>query len=288
MALWKEVILLFALLCLSSGCRVNGETSAETAVSSPSLTLVRHMAITTDAEGGSARPEVVATADRVFVAYLGHIGDMSGRTFDVKVYDKDLVTRISSTTIVPPSVDYGTATDIRVAGDSQYVFTFFETATTTTTYLHGAKYALNDTFDRVAGTSTPIASGKPVFQLMEGEEILNDPAQLIGPDSVFVITRIWSSISTSYARCRSARDNLTVAQTARYIIFNQEFQQEMRGMLDGARGGRTGKNPDGRGPGQGMASAKPEFQRTQAFFLFLGFFYIVVRPTLFCINSLSS
>jgi AICAR transformylase/IMP cyclohydrolase PurH len=50
----------------------------------------------------------------------------------------------------------------------------------------------------------------------------------------------------------SARSNLTVEQMARYIIFNQEFQQEMRGMLDEARGGRSGKNPGGRGPGQGM------------------------------------
>ena len=51
----------------------------------------------------------------------------------------------------------------------------------------------------------------------------------------------------------AARNKLTVAQMARYIIFNQEFQQEMRGMLDEARGGRTGKNPDGRKPGQRMA-----------------------------------
>lgn len=59
----------------------------------------------------------------------------------------------------------------------------------------------------------------------------------------------------------AARNNLTVAQTARYIIFNQEFQQEMRGMLDEARGGPTGKNPGGRGrgpgPGPGMGGNPP-------------------------------
>lgn len=58
----------------------------------------------------------------------------------------------------------------------------------------------------------------------------------------------------------AARSYLTIAQTARYIIFNQEFQQEMRGMMDGARGGRGGKGPDGRGPGHGpgMGGGPPE------------------------------
>ncbi|MEK6744318.1 MAG: periplasmic heavy metal sensor [Nitrospirota bacterium] len=54
----------------------------------------------------------------------------------------------------------------------------------------------------------------------------------------------------------AARGKLTVVQMARYIIFNQEFQQEMRGMVEGARGGRTGRNPDGRRPGQGMAPGR--------------------------------
>jgi Spy/CpxP family protein refolding chaperone len=46
----------------------------------------------------------------------------------------------------------------------------------------------------------------------------------------------------------AARDNLTVIQQARYFLFHQEFQREMRGMVEGARGG-TGKG--GMGPGQG-------------------------------------
>jgi Spy/CpxP family protein refolding chaperone len=49
----------------------------------------------------------------------------------------------------------------------------------------------------------------------------------------------------------AARSHLTIVQTAHYIIFNQEFQQEMRGMLDEARGGHPGRNPNGRGPGRG-------------------------------------
>jgi cytochrome c556 len=43
----------------------------------------------------------------------------------------------------------------------------------------------------------------------------------------------------------AAKDNLTVTQMARYLLFNQEFQKEMRGMLEGARHPRRG------GPGKG-------------------------------------
>jgi hypothetical protein len=38
-----------------------------------SLSLVKTVTLTTDAEGGSARPEVIATDNRVFTVYLGHI-----------------------------------------------------------------------------------------------------------------------------------------------------------------------------------------------------------------------
>ena len=66
----------------------------------------------------------------------------------------------------------------------------------------------------------------------------------------------------------AARSHLTIVQAARYIIFNHEFQKEMRGMMDKSRGGRTGRNPDGRqqgmapgrghGQGPGMAGSPPE------------------------------
>ena len=59
---------------------------------------------------------------------------------------------------------------------------------------------------------------------------------------------------------QAARENLSVAQQARYILFNQEFMREMRGMVEGARGSSTGKGGmgpgQGRGPGMG-GSSKP-------------------------------
>jgi cytochrome c556 len=46
----------------------------------------------------------------------------------------------------------------------------------------------------------------------------------------------------------AAKDNLTVTQMARYLLFNQEFQKEMRGMVEGARHPRRGGPVKGGGP----------------------------------------
>jgi len=47
---------------------------------------------------------------------------------------------------------------------------------------------------------------------------------------------------------QATRENLSVAQQARYFLFNQEFMREMRGMVEGARGGGPGRS---HGPGMG-------------------------------------
>lgn len=46
----------------------------------------------------------------------------------------------------------------------------------------------------------------------------------------------------------AARTNLSVEQHARYILFHQKFQQEMRGMVEGARHPRRGGPGKGGGP----------------------------------------
>ena len=214
---------------------VSGGTATITLGDSPvlvetkTLTPIKKVAITTDAEGGSARPEVVATDDRVFAVYLGHLsGGFNTKSFDVKVYDTELSSVVTTTTIVPPSLSFGSATDIRIARDGQYVFTFYETSTTTTTYLHGAKYALNDSFDLVARAQEPIASARPVFQTTEGDEVLNDPAPLVGPDSVFVVTRLMSSITTTGQTIYRVREFTkdTLAQV-------RQFDLDLSGVADG-------------------------------------------------------
>lgn len=190
----KIFLLVFFLFIIAGyGCSVEGEQGAK----SPSLSLIKEVALTTDTEGNSARPEIVAARDRVFVAYLAHADSAtsSDKTFDVKIFDSELSTQISLTTIVPQSSLYGSATDIRITRDDHSLYAFYETTTETTTYLHGAKYSLNDTFELIASAGAPITSGKPLFLATEGDEILNDPAPLVGPESVFVATRLYSSLS---------------------------------------------------------------------------------------------
>jgi len=46
---------------------------------------------------------------------------------------------------------------------------------------------------------------------------------------------------------QAVRENLSVAQQARYFLFNQEFLREMRGMVERARGGGQGRGGMGAG-----------------------------------------
>lgn len=166
------------------------------------LHFVKRVTITDTTEGGSARPEVVATANRVFVLYLGDLTVGENRTFKVKIYKSTLDTVVTSKVLVSRTSEYGSPTDIRVASDGQSLYAFYETnkptsLTTATTYLWGAKYTLNDSFDRIAYTTVPITNSKPMAELQDGGELVDDPAPLVGPGSVFVVTRLKSSISIS-------------------------------------------------------------------------------------------
>jgi hypothetical protein len=182
------------------------------------LELVKRVAITTDAEGGSARPELVATADRVFVLYLGNIVSGNNRTFGLKIYDRQLATVLASRVLVSTTLEYGGPTDIRVAADGQYLYAFYETNQRTSpsssaTYLWAAKYTLDDRFERVAYTTTPITNSRPLAELPEGGELLDDPAPLVSPQVVYVVTRIKHSLAMAGAtvyRVRGfTRDTLT-------------------------------------------------------------------------------
>jgi len=161
--------------------------------------LIKNIPVTESSEGGSARPEIVATADRVFVLYLGDITAGENRTFKLKIYESNLDSVVVSKVLVSRSTEYGSPTDIRLASDGQYLYAFYETnkstsPTTATTHLWGAKYSLDDNFDRVAYTEKPITSSKPMEELQDGEELVDDPAPLVGPNSVFVVTRLKYSL----------------------------------------------------------------------------------------------
>lgn len=58
---------------------------------------------------------------------------------------------------------------------------------------------------------------------------------------------------------RGLKELLTVEQQARYLLFQQDFQREMRGMISGARGKGRGKG--GMGPGGPIPGAPEEDQQ---------------------------
>jgi len=190
-------ILLFMLL-------VEAMLSCAAEAGTPTLTWVKTVSITTDAEYGSARPEIVRTAGtatvpgRVFVLYLGHIlTGGGGRTFDVKIYNSDLSSQISHNVLVAHDATYGDPTDIRIASDGDYLYAFYETATVSNTYLWAKKYALHDDFILTASTATFVSTSSQISSMPDGHDLLNDPAPLIGPNSVFVLTRYDNSLATS-------------------------------------------------------------------------------------------
>lgn len=167
---------------------------------SAQLHFVKTVTITDTTEGGSARPEIVATSEKVFVLYLGDITAGANRTFKVRIYNGDLDTIVTSKVLVSRTPEYGSPTDIRVASDGEYLYAFYETnkpssTTTAVTYLWAAKYKMNDNFDRVAYTPVPITNSKPMEELQDSGELVDDPAPLVGTTSVFVVTRLKYSLA---------------------------------------------------------------------------------------------
>ncbi|HLA89821.1 MAG TPA: hypothetical protein VJL28_05295 [Gemmatimonadaceae bacterium] len=223
--------LLYALLWFATvACGSSPATTEPT--TALQVRLVKTVTLTTDADGGSARPEIVATANRVFVLFLGNIAGGGNRTFDLRIYDRDLNTVLGSRTLVSTTAQYGGPTDIRVAADGQYLYAFYEThkptsPTAATTWLWGAKFALDDNFARVAFTA-PIASSSPMSELGDGGELLDDPAPLVGPTSVFIVTRLKYSIARAGRTVYRVRE-FSKADLTRLF----EFDLDLSSVADG-------------------------------------------------------
>ncbi len=139
-----------------------------------------------------ARPEIAVTKDRVFVVYLEP--SMSGNAFKVKIFDRDLTKEIASETPVTKSSQYGNPTDIRVVSDGTYLYAFYETAGSDKSYLFGAKYTLDDKFERIAYQG-PIATSTMFKVAKPGDEKLDDPAPMLEGDNVYVMTRFKSTLA---------------------------------------------------------------------------------------------
>jgi hypothetical protein len=56
---------------------------------------------------------------------------------------------------------------------------------------------LDDNFATEGSTTTPIAISSSLTDLEDGGELLNDPCPLLGPNSVFVVTRLKYSVNTN-------------------------------------------------------------------------------------------
>lgn len=177
----------------------------------------------------AARPEIIATEDRVFVIYLGNISKASEREFRVKIFNSDLSREITSKTLVSSLEEYGNPTDIRVAADDYYIYIFYETASELTgnSYLFGEKYALSDEFEKAASTGL-IASGKIFTSLEEGDERLDDPIALVGQDSVFTITRYVTSLE------KEGETKYKVYEFTKDLSKIKEFDLDLSSIVDGA------------------------------------------------------
>ncbi|MBI5480429.1 MAG: hypothetical protein HY906_16315 [Deltaproteobacteria bacterium] len=183
-----------------------------------SLKLVKKVTLTGTGEGFSARPEIAATADKVFVIYLGNLGSSASITFSAKVFDADLSNAPTALTLVQASTTYGSPTDIRIAADGEALYAFYETSqrsqTSNATYLWAAKFKLDDAMTQMAATPTPLASSSKLAEVPDGHEMLDDPAPLVGPDSVFVVTRLDNSLSSTgdavYRVRELSKDSLTL------------------------------------------------------------------------------
>jgi Spy/CpxP family protein refolding chaperone len=60
------------------------------------------------------------------------------------------------------------------------------------------------------------------------------------------------------AELKGLKEILNVEQQARFLVFQQEFQHEMRGMIEGARGGPRQRPGIGGASGQGWGQRAPD------------------------------
>lgn len=172
---------------------------------------------------GGARPEIVTTSARVFVVYRTNTA-----TFALKIFDADMNQEIASKTLIETSGSYGMPTDIRVASDGGYLYAFYEMADMAAgkSYLFGAKYSLNDAFDKAASIG-PISISKTFDKATSGDEKLDDPIALIAGDSVFVVTRYKASSE------KSGDTKYKVYEFTKELSKKGEFDLDLSSVADG-------------------------------------------------------
>ena len=175
------------------------------------------------------RPEIAATKDRVFVVYA-YNPPRSGRDIRVKIFNKEMDKEIVTKTIVSHG-NNGGPTDIRIASDSNYLYAFYEVGNrqSKTSSLYGAKYSLNDDFERVAYTGA-IATGRAYNVQQAGDERKDDPEVFLDDKYVYVITMYRGSFS------KSGKTKYHVRRFDRNLNLISEFDLDLSQIADGAAG----------------------------------------------------
>lgn len=147
------------------------------------------------------RPEIISTQDKVFVIYSVPSEGVGDEEIRVQIFDSEF-NYITSKAIVTSSIEHGNPNDFRIFSDGQHAYIFYMVSSGTSgSYLFGAKYALDDNFERVAYTGVITNAKRHGFGCtgtecaQEGDERIDDPAPMVAGDYVFVMTGIVSTQS---------------------------------------------------------------------------------------------
>ncbi len=152
------------------------------------LQRIKTLQLTDESQGYGARPEIASNGKYIYIVYLGDL--TTQRSHKVRVYDLDF-NLISEKILATGTLEYGGVTDIRISKDDNYVYSFYEMASSETgASLFGAKYSMDESFTKVAESNGPIAKSAFFFDAIDGEETLNDPASVVVDGRVYLMTQI--------------------------------------------------------------------------------------------------
>lgn len=169
-------ILLHASAGNGNSDRLDGRCAAD------SLKFVRTFQLTTDAEGGGARPEILSLQDKFYIAYrVLDLVDRSGR-YDAQIYDAlfENGTRVEGIVVED---EYGAPTDVQLATDGSDIFAAYEKVRADTHFLFSEK--LDSALERVAG---PKLITSHIAPFTWGDEKLDDPSPFIADDTLCLVT----------------------------------------------------------------------------------------------------
>ena len=138
------------------------------------------MPLTTQEEGGGARPEIIFLDNNWFLVYRDSL--IIASSFRFKDFGQELAEGIRSKTLISSSVNGG-VTDIRLAKNGSDVYAAYEMASTSTRKLFIAKYDKQFKLAASAQVAEAVAN-------QPQQEALDDPVVVVGNNLLYVMTRL--------------------------------------------------------------------------------------------------